>query len=316
MDSMHFPVGKFSNKLSGYIQLDAPSSDNFKAQFIHCAENFDLIIPTCEEIFHILPLSPKVLGAAQIYRLHSKLNFNRMSFPGWSGCMPHTSYKHRREITDTKNYVYKPEYTRFGSEVHICPEHLVVDDAYWLEQEYIQGTEICSYVLAYEGEVLEHSFYTPKHRSGKAGIYFQWQDNPELLTCIKEFVSHYRLHGQVSFDVIKRHGKYYFLECNPRMTSGIHNIAHSHLRQYINKILSLPCTNQRVPRNTQPQMLSVLNVGKEGWSKARDIIFSPDDMTPAIGQILSSLEVMYRSWKYRLSLVDSTVFDISWPLKN
>lgn len=229
LDFMNFPISRFSNGLSSYKKISAPNTENFEKEFKEylTQENFDLVIPTCEEIFHIFPLANNILAPKELYSLHSKLNFNNMGFDGWSGKMPKTTVKSAEAIKKlhyTEGYVYKPEYTRFGTEVYVKPKKGSFVDNHshenWLEQDYIHGEEICTYILAHEGKVINHSFYIPKHRSGKAGIYFEWIKDDALLNTIKEFVEHYHIHGQVSFDVIKKKDSYYFLECNPQIGRG------------------------------------------------------------------------------------------------
>lgn len=327
MDFVNFPIGKFSNGLESYTKLSSPLETDFKSnlQEYLLKNEFDLIIPTCEEIFHIPPFNEKILASDKIYDLHSKLKFNAMSFSSWQGKMPMTKVKTKAEIQELKtshlqSFVYKPEYTRFGTEVYISPKNADFVDSHnhenWLEQELILGQEICTYALAYEGKLMDCSFYIPKHRSGKAGIYFEWIKDKKLEEIIAHFIEYHNLHGQISFDIIKKEHDYYFIECNPRMTSGIHNVSHESLRKYVQLVLykKIYPRNVSFRKDMTPKMLSLLNIGKEGFFDAHDIIFDKSDIMPTLGQVLSTAEVFYRAKRYGLSLVDSTVYDISYPL--
>jgi hypothetical protein len=319
MDSLKYPVGRFSKHLKEYIQICSPKSIGFEKMFLDVLDKyeFDLIIPTSEEIFHIKELSDKVLACDAIYNLHSKHIFSTMAFADWSGNIPKTILKNNDEIQDDLNHVFKPEHTRFGSEVYICPKNNTFVKKHhhdkWLQQEYIKGDEICSYTLAYEGDVIVNSFYQPVHRSGKAGIYFNWITDDRLARIIAEFIKHYKLSGQISFDVIKKDDEYYFIECNPRMTSGIHNVHHDILKNYVDLILTATTTKILRPINLKPSMLCLLNIGKNGFFDAKDVIYDSNDQLPFLGQFISFGEIVLKSLINGQTLVETTVSDICYP---
>lgn len=319
MDSLTYPVGRFSKYLKEYIQICSPKSVCFEKMFLDVLAKyeFDLIIPTSEEIFYIQKLSNKVLATDLIYNLHSKHIFSTMAFDHWSGNIPETVLKNNNEIHNDLNYVFKPEYTRFGSEVYICPDNndFIKKHSHekWLQQEYIKGEEICSYTLAYEGEVIVNSFYQPVHRSGKAGTYFNWIIDDKLSLIIAEFIKHYKLSGQISFDIIKKEGEYYFIECNPRMTSGIYNVHHEILNNYIDIVLKKTSIKISHPVNLKPSMLCLLNIGNKGFFKANDVIYDQHDKNPFFGQIISFGEIILKSLITKQTLVETTVSDIYYP---
>lgn len=319
MDSLKYPVSRFSKHLKEYIQICSPKSIGFEKMFLDILDKyeFDLIIPTSEEIFRIKNLSDKVLACDAIYNLHSKHIFSTMAFADWSGHIPKTILKNNSEIKNDLNYVFKPEYTRFGSEVYIYPKNnsFITNHKHdkWLQQEHIKGDEICSYTLAHEGEVIASSFYQPVHRSGKAGIYFKWLTDYKLVAIIEEFVKHYKLSGQISFDVIKKDNDYYFIECNPRMTSGIYNVHHDILNNYVDIVLNSSSTRIIRSVNLKPSMLCLLNIGNKGFFDSKDVIYDKNDKTPFFGQFISFGEIILKALINKKTLVETTVDDISYP---
>lgn len=323
LDFIKFPIGGFSNGIKKYFKIPAPSQPQYEETFegILNKHKFDLVIPTCEEIFHIYSIcsstNTPILANEQIFKVHSKLDFNKMAFDGWSGNMPYTEYKNSATIEekDFANNVFKPEYTRFGTEVFVRPQNkdFLMKKNFWLQQQCIDGQEICVYTLCKNGNVIEHSFYKPENRAGKASTYFNWVEDERLLLCVKEFIAYYKLTGQISFDVIKAEDGYYFLECNPRMTSGIHNIPHNNLNAYIQEYLGKEWTNKKDVKTYIPKMLSFLNIGKPGWFKGKDVIYHPQDLKPFFMQGVSTLEMVIKSYKHNLDLVDATVYDICYP---
>jgi glutathione synthase/RimK-type ligase-like ATP-grasp enzyme len=208
--------------------------------------SIDLLIPTCEELFHVsrardhLPASCRVpvepidrLGA-----LHNKWTFNQDA-RGIGLPVPDTRLVHTaaEAIAAARAYgacVIKPAYSRFAVSVLFADggrrdaariAKLPFDGARpWLVQRRVVGTEYCSWSFAVNGVVKAHCVYDHAFTAGAgAGICFQAIEQPAIERWVHDFVRARSFTGQIAFDfIIASDGQPYALECNPRSTSGIH----------------------------------------------------------------------------------------------
>lgn len=218
----------------------------------------DLLIPTCEEIFHIarererLQRHCRVLAPELdlLHQLHHKGEFIRLAeqlglqVPDTEIIASVEAWRSAEALGIGSGLVFKPAYSRFASRV-ILPssagaprkrqsaDRVLREAAWaqispsnpWIAQKYIQGTAWCTYSVAYEGSIVAHANYECRYRTGDAGasVHFQQAEQPEAYAWVQQFVAAVGYSGQISFDFIQAEdGTLYPLECNPRATSGTH----------------------------------------------------------------------------------------------
>ncbi|MNW32102.1 hypothetical protein D3C74_90370 [compost metagenome] len=218
----------------------------------------DLLIPTCEEIFHIARERERLQRHCQVlapeldllHQLHHKGEFIRLAeqlglqVPDTEIIASVEAWRSAEALGMGSGLVFKPAYSRFASRV-ILPSSAGVSrkrqsadralreaaweqissSSPWIVQEYIQGAAWCTYSVAYEGNVVAHANYECRYRTGGAGasVHFRQREHPEAYTWVQQFISGIGYSGQISFDFIQaKDGTLYPLECNPRATSGIH----------------------------------------------------------------------------------------------
>lgn len=92
----------------------------------------------------------------------------------------------------------------------------------WLVQEFLVGTDRCSWSVVHEGEVVLHSCYEhPLAIDDRGGIVFQSVDSPESLAATQKIAKELNWTGQISMDyLVTEDGTHYMVECNPRPTAG------------------------------------------------------------------------------------------------
>ncbi|MEM9825720.1 MAG: ATP-grasp enzyme [Planctomycetota bacterium] len=107
----------------------------------------------------------------------------------------------------------KLETEEFVSELPIAPERP------WVLQEYIPGLEFCTHSTARGGQLRLHVCC----ESSPFQVNYDPVDEPEVEAWVREFIDHYCLDGQISFDFIRADDdqKLYVIECNPRTHSAI-----------------------------------------------------------------------------------------------
>ncbi|MDH5598847.1 MAG: ATP-grasp domain-containing protein, partial [Cyclobacteriaceae bacterium] len=237
-DSLKFPFTRWSNKIHKYYLLPPPKSKTI--EFINAirkiikTEQVDHLIPTCEEVFYISmyksELDCKVWTEEieLLNALHNKYLFSRTAKPFLT--VPETiRLSDFSDWANSDQYVFKPTYSRFATSTilgkKIKSTHFKEDETdRWIAQKFIEGKEICIYSIWDEGNLKAIIGYYPLYRSGQgAGIYFKPLQNPQIFNLVKTFGEHLNYTGQLAFDVIvDKNEKPYFIECNPRGTSGAH----------------------------------------------------------------------------------------------
>jgi predicted ATP-grasp superfamily ATP-dependent carboligase len=233
-DCISTSLTKFSKAISKYYTTPSPQNDY--ESFIEAIkgivkkENIDLIIPTCEEIFYLSKAKDKVCvpifceSFDILKKLHNKWQFFQL-IKEMGLKTPKTCLASQGCVED-KTWILKPVYSRFAANITIKkgPIKPYKDDPNnpWIIQEYIKGEKFCSYSICHKGQILAHGVYKVLHSMGiGSSICFQSVNHQKIDTLTEKFVKNMKFTGQIAFDFIENEDVY-FIECNPRATSGIH----------------------------------------------------------------------------------------------
>ncbi len=204
----------------------------------------DLVIPLCEEVFHLaaldhaMPLYAPPL--ATLMRLHSKLGF-----ADWARGLGLDAPATERvtgpvDVALAGRSVFKPEFSRFGTRCLVKPgattlkHNGLYDNALcndWIRQDYIDGEDLCFHALAQHGRLTAFAAYHSDWRT-KGGASYHFQPlAPALSGRLRDIAKHLiaagDLTGQIACDL--RHDaddRLWLIECNPRGTSGLHLLTH------------------------------------------------------------------------------------------
>jgi predicted ATP-grasp superfamily ATP-dependent carboligase len=251
-ESMDYPLSIHSSAFTRFYPVTAPnlSLEHFKNDLMKIIdlEKVDLLVPTCEEAFHIakirdvLMTKTKVLvdSHEKLAELHSKFKFNDwvrsmgMAAPRSERVSSKEEMKAAIDRMPGKSVVLKPEFSRFASKTFVLSKNEAIkriDEIYtpvnWVVQECLIGQEYCSYSFAVDGKLIAHVTYDHEFTAGKgAGICFESIHHPVIESWVRNFVAEIGYTGQIAFDFIEdEFGVVRPLECNPRATSGLHLIA-------------------------------------------------------------------------------------------
>ena len=226
---------------------------DFLAEVV-AAEQVDLLVPTCEEIFYIAwgkeRLSPRCHVFAddldKLAVLHNKRELialaEKLGF-----CVPETRLlasqaeadrflsERGADLPDSPDspdspVVLKPVYSRFAAKALVVrgrerpPLPGISASFPWVGQQYIAGRPYCTYSIARQGAVVAHACYAGAFTAGRgASISFEYEERADLLEWVRRFAAAVRFTGQIAFDfIVTAEGKAYPIECNPRATSGVH----------------------------------------------------------------------------------------------
>jgi hypothetical protein len=348
-DSQRFPIARATKFKKSYHYVPRPvdsilSYGNTIQQIVN-DESCDVIIPTCEEIFflaacrdlHGFELPLLAPHFEKLERVHNKFSF-ALSTNGHPAQAAHTTLLTTAADVDpiraeANKLVFKPVWSRFASEVLICPhpsqlEALRPSPARpWIAQEFLPGEELCCWALVKDGRVIALSSYRPLHRVGLgAAIAFEPVDDPTISAFVKSYSKSSQWEGQISFDFRRdANGLPHVLECNPRATSGVHFFGpHSGLADAItNARVCLPNISRSM---TLPMALWAFGMPKafvkngmrgildlkRDLKSMGDISTWPGDRTLLPMQFLGILEIASKAVRLRKKLTAAATFDIEW----
>lgn len=328
IDSFNFTISRWSNAITKYYKVPSPrfQTNAFieKIQFIITQEKITHFIPTCEEALFISQHKEKfkccvwVSNFETMLALHNKEQFflkNHHHFP-----IPDTiNLSNFNDWEFSKDYVFKPIYSRFGSATKInqnlnSQSFLESEKKNWIAQKKIDGVEICVYSIWENGLLKAYAAYQPIYRAGKgAGIFFQPVDNPVVYEQTNFIGEKLNYTGQLSFDVIisEKDNSPFFIECNPRGTSGAHLINDALADAFL-KNLKQPKNNQNYSIKYALFLLHFRSFFSKKCRESKDVIFKWDDLKPFFFQVISLFEITYIKFRYKKSWLEATTGDIEW----
>lgn len=308
-------------------------------------ERIDLVVPTCEEVFHLAaPSLRAALGArlfapdlAVLRQLHDKLAFAR-ACEGWDLPVPESHLLASNEdaarfAAEASGWVFKPCFTRFGDAALVAPspEALVqiapTPQAPWLAQRRIRGSEACFYAVAHHGALTAFCVYRSDWRLGGGASYAFEPLTGAPAEALRDIAARLAacagLHGQFACDAIFDAQRQPFLiECNPRATSGVHLLAGSSaLARAIGEGMLLDAPAQ-TPAFLGPAMLvyglpqAIRERRLREWARllahGRDAISRPGDRLPLAGALADAARFMQEGRAHAITTTAATTRDIAW----
>jgi hypothetical protein len=301
----------------------------------------DLLIPTCEEVFHVasgldqIPCKVFCEPLRKLDQVHNKWNFvinaitNDLYAP--ESMLIKTQDDILHAFAQWRGLVLKPAYSRFASRTLVLPPlkktlSTLRLDSPWVAQEFIEGQHFCSYSVCHNGHLTAHTTYPSHFTAGQgATIAFGHVDHFAVFKWVETFVKKNQFTGQIAFDFVQTpEGQLYALECNPRATSGVHLLA-SHPK-FTEAFLN-PTLDTIMPTDMQSHMLStamllyglpnaLINGEFSLWLKtffsSNDVILDFKDPLPFILQLRSILATWAVARREKITLLEASTFDIEW----
>jgi hypothetical protein len=187
-------------------------------------------------------------------------------------------------------------------------------------QEWIEGTQHCAYAICQKGTVCAFSLYETIFSAGiGATIHFQHHENASIEQWVKTFVQTLGFTGQISFDfIVKENGEIYPIECNPRLTSGIHLFTKddSISRAFFDTPpLIYPNINQKTMLASAMLLYGVRQFSLNwlvSFFTSKDVLFSFKDLKPFFFQPFSLISLWKIAKKQKINLLEASTFDIEW----
>ncbi|MEM1400641.1 MAG: ATP-grasp domain-containing protein [Pseudomonadota bacterium] len=335
---------KGSRAVSKCYRVTSPNDDRdrYRQDLIRIIEEerVGLVIPVSEEIIHVAEAladgatTAHGVGASfpEILRYHDKAQFIALA-KELGLRVPETAKAkspEAAEIIQTDDFVIKPALGCAGSNLRFGVRGqepaMTADEEGLILQRRVRGQEISTLSLCHSGSVLGTSVYKGLVLCGTVAVSFERQDD---LTSVEEwvrlFVERTRYSGFIAFDfILDDKGDAWPIECNPRVTSGVHFFDHDSLA----KGLTEPSRDVHVRKNKKRRLqdghttlaLAYANIARPRafFRRVRltlsiaDVKWSWQDPIPFLFMTTLSLPILWRMVSKRLRLAEATTIDIEW----
>lgn len=337
-DSLRHTISSVSQACTAFALLPAANGDRAvyaaAVRAAIAAHAIDLVVPTCEEVFHLAaiwrdtPMDAPLFAPdiALLTQAHSKFAFTALA-ASLGLAVPDTRLlQSASDVAALRaqlaSLVFKPVWSRFATDVLMCPKRVKIAPTParpWVAQDFVAGDEISVYAVADAGRLMGWAGYRSLYRAGKgAGVAFARDDDPAVGAFVDRFVAGTGWTGQVSFDLIRQPGRdLVAIECNPRASSGVHFFRQpAAFAQAFNGTASVrPDVTGVQAVKAAMWVYGPLAAPRRFWTDiktASDVLDWPNDPAPARKQIAATCEIARLSLRHRVGLVRASTYDIAW----
>jgi hypothetical protein len=303
-------------------------------------EAVDLVLPLSEETMHVAHLAGRLPAQTRLYAppaeqllaLHDKARFPALARAhGLS--VPDTALIESPEaqtIADTHDFVVKPIFSCSGRAVSLHPARTsLIGIAKALAepavvQVQLKGKHYSTFAIAHAGKVLVNVTYQGAVLTGSVAVAFERVEQPAIETWVQAFVARENHSGFISFDFfLDEDGRAWAIECNPRVTSGVHFIETDDLAPAIVDPGSRPIRfketflmQQFYPTLTEVQ--AAMFKGPHYWDRlkvlrtAQDVTWDARDPMPFITMPITAFSIIAMSIRQQQTFGQVSTRDISW----
>ncbi len=336
-------LSRISSQVDRSFELVSPVTDPDgylrQLQEIVVRERVELVVPISEETMHASGLKPLLPPGTTMFcpdqhtllELHDKFRFTELARPAGVD-VPETvtlGDPQARRLADAGAFVVKPRFSCSGRGVEFFEQGapLPTRDEPCVVQRKLEGALLSTFSVVRDGRVLVTVVYRGLVMAGTVSVCFEQVDHPAIDGWVERFAAHHRSSGFLSFDfVVDAAGRPFGIECNPRITSGVHFVEPADLAT---AMLGGP-SGARVrlrPRRLAQQFYPTLteteraflqgNFAKARRSflamwRARDVVWSWSDPLPFLTMPLTAWRILSHAIRKGTSLGEASTFDIEW----
>jgi len=343
-DPFGLHVCRASRAVAKSIRVPAPNTDPTgyldALEAIVRNEGVDIVVPVSEEALHAASLAGRLPARTSLYgppqralaRLHDKLAFNRaadlIGLP-----VPETQEGRTQaalSLAEAQDYIVKPAHGCSGIGVSLRrkgdPLTLADRQPGMLVQARLHGRHVSSFSVTRDGEVLATALYQGRIYSGTVSVSFERVDDcPAAASWIRRFTEAEAYTGFISFDFIEdANGVPCAIECNPRLTSGIHFLDPGGLAQAVLNLAEARPIAMRPVRAFQEGHTALLEVygamfrpreffrRLKAFLTSQDVLFRLNDPLPFFMFTPMSWPVLRQAMFEKISLGEAATRDITW----
>ncbi|MCA3695631.1 ATP-grasp domain-containing protein [Aquidulcibacter sp.] len=304
------------------------------------AEGVDLVLPLSEETMHVAHLAGRLPARTRLYAppvdhllaLHDKARFPAIA-QAHGLPVPETALIESPEaqaIAEHQDFVVKPIFSCSGRAVslHTAGTSLIGIAANLTEpavvQVQVKGKQYSTFAMAHDGKVLINVTYQGAVMTGSVAVAFERVAISAIQAWVETFVSRENHSGFISFDFfVDEAGIASAIECNPRVTSGVHFIETDDLAPAILNPGAQPIRfkqtklmQQFYPTLTEVQ--AAMFSGPHYWDRlkvlrtAQDVTWDARDPMPFITMPITAFSIIAMSMRQQQTFGQVSTQDISW----
>lgn len=299
-------------------------------------QQVDLVLPLSEETMHVAHLRPLLPSHVSLYapdpasllRLHDKHAF--IQYAGGLGLsVPETAdlaSPQAHAIAQAHDYVIKPVFSCSGRGVTLCPRRAALPDISserMIVQRCVRGASVSTFAIMHEGAILCHVAYRGLVMSGSVAVAFERVEEAAVAAWVRDFAMASGHTGFASFDfIVDAAGRPYAIECNPRVTSGLHFLDPRDLVSAITQPGSQPVRPRADSRLMQfyPTLTEVqASFGRKTFVSnlkhmlsARDVTWSLADPMPFLTMPITAFGIIAAAISEKKSFGEVSTDDIAW----
>ena len=224
------------------LRTPAPNEDlaGYHAALLRIVEEekVDLIIPVSEEGLNVIPIKPRLPDGVRLFSedfgvveaLHDKQSFIETA-KSFGLTVPQTCRLGSEAgvaLWQGGETVVKMINSCSATGLQFCHPGAPLPDAASLPpavvQQKVEGRHISSFTLAERGQARVTSIYQGTVFSGHVAVAFERLEHESAIErWIDVFLEKSGYSGFISFDfILDKDGQAFAIECNPRVTSGVH----------------------------------------------------------------------------------------------
>ena len=300
----------------------------------------DLIVPVSEESMHLAALQKRLPAGVTMFApsqetllsLHDKHAFiTRAKSYGLSVPATYAAASvEASQLAQSGGHVIKPVFSCSGKGVKIIKSAapLALQDMApnTIVQQFIPGQVYSSFSIAHQGRALVTSVYKGTVMSGTVAVAFERMTGLTAVHAwIDQFIAKSHHSGFISFDFVEASdGTTYAIECNPRMTSGVHFIEPDDLARAITdpdnaapvRFKAETLFQQFYPCLTETQKSVFRSAERRNNLKyllaSKDVIWQARDPLPFLLMPMTSYQILALSIFKGLSFGEAATRDIEW----
>ncbi len=193
----------------------------------------------------------------------------------------------------------------------------------WLVQEYVEGTDLCSYSIVRDGRVVAHLTYEiPIQIDHAAGVQFETIQEPATLEAAATIARETGYHGNLSLDWKRDDEGLCAIECNPRVTNGA-NTMHPEVMAAaltgeltgVEPVVTEPGRMAQEDLGVVAEMLTrqmPVVKGVKELLRVRDMYAQHGDLLPELYQYFQFVHDVRTAHEHRVGFMDAMQYDTCW----
>lgn len=298
----------------------------------------DLIVPVSEEAMFAVLLQPRLPAgvrmfcddATKVRALHDKQAFNAQA-AALGLAVPATQRlgsSGAQALADRQATIVKPVFSSAGSRIRLFERGATLPAADPTEpalvQERLMGAHRCTQSIAHQGRVLGTVVYRATITTGTVAGAFERIDAPDIDRWVDAFIAATNYSGFIAFDFIDDdEHRPCAIECNPRLTSGIHFFEPADLVVAMTAPEHVTTLRLRDERRLQQFYTSLtetqgaifdrhrFRANLAAMLSSRDVTWQRDDPWPFLLMTPVSWPILSRAIFGRMSLGEAATLDIA-----